>query len=170
MKKFRPIIFVALPVLALSITSCDPAHSTLKYSEFKEEVVSVDLIDYKNDNQKHFASWVPDHESDLAPFVLENASFIKSLDNNTIDTFVKQVCNYTLLVKYYAYDSPKGVCIRMNHKNEDFTILWAPAGSYAGYIGKFSSNGDVKEYYGCYQANYIDSLLKVYFDYPEAQE
>ena len=96
MKKFRPIIFVALPVLAFSITSCDPAHSTLKYSAFKEEVVSVDLIDYKNDNQKDFISWVPDHESDLVPFVLENASLIKSLDDNMVDIFVKQACNYTL--------------------------------------------------------------------------
>ena len=170
MKRFRPITFIVLPLLSFSITSCDPASSTLEYNELNEDVVSVDLIDYKNENQKSFTSWVPDHESDLVPFVVENATIIKSLDNNVIDTFVQKVCSYTLLVKYYAYDSPKGVCIRMNHKNEDFTILWAPANSFRGYIGKFSPNGDVKEYYGCYEGNYIDNLLENYFNYPEVAE
>ena len=162
MFKSRIKSFITLPIIAVSIASCDPGTSKLEYSEFSKEVISVDLIDYKNDNQKSFTSWVPNHEDDLVPFVIENAAVIKSLDNSVLDTFIKQACDYKILHKYYVYDSPKGTCIRMNHKNEDFTILCL------GYIGKFSSTGDVKEYYGGFEEiNNFDSLLKDYFDYSQ---
>lgn len=156
---------ISLPLLSLlCLTACDPGHYRFSYLDLKDDVVSVDLIEYRNDNQKHFTSWVPNHYNELLPFEIENVTLLETLDVALLDTFLKQVCEYTILDHYYAYNSPKGTCIRLNHNNDDFTILWSPRGRYAGYIGKYSQDGEVKDFYGCFQANYIDSLIDVYFN------
>ena len=44
---------------------------------------------------------------------------------------------HKVLYKYYAYNSPKDICIRLNYEKGNFLIVWAnyAENSYVGYIG-----------------------------------
>ena len=162
MKTNKMLLFI--PFVALVLTSCDPSSFRFKYNELNGDVVKVELINYENNNQKHYATWVPDYYNDLLRFENDNATTLKILEDDLVDSFIRQLCSYRLLYRYYAFNSPKGECIKMTHSNNDFTIIWCKTNSYSGYIGKYSSSGEVVDFYGCFESwDSYNSLLITYF-------
>lgn len=165
MKKILAIILVM--VICISICSCDPGTFLIDRDSLND-VVSVDLIEYVNPNQKHFITWVPDQFDKLVPFVPANATVIESLPQEKISDFLDAFSETHILHTYYAYNSPKDVCIRLNYANSDFLIIWAnySENSFAGYIGEYSSDGTVLSFWGSFSSLncYID-LVNSYFNY-----
>ncbi len=150
-KTFLMLVCVLLAVLTLS--ACDPAGFSFRYeSELLENTVGAELIDYQNDSQKHFSSWVLNHSRALKDFDVQNATVLKPLDAENLPAFLHALESAYILYEYYAYDSPKGECIRVNYENGDFLILSCMDEGYAGYIGFFTAEGAVKQFIGCFSS------------------
>ena len=164
MKK-RLFSLLCVLLAALTLTACDPGGFSFGYeSELLENVVGAELLDYKNDSQKHFKSWVPDHSVALKDFDVRSASVLKKLASEKLPAFLHSLRTAEILSTYYAYDSPKGECIRVNYENGDFLILSCQDGSYAGYIGFFTADGAVKRFIGCFSSYESYEALRAMFD------
>ena len=151
----------------IMLTACDP--SIYKVEEYNlEGVISVELIEYDNPNQKQFASWVPNHFSNLLPFELDKARVLQTLDNAALPEFISAFNECEILHTYYAYNSPKDMCIRLNCDDGRFLIVWANynCDSYAGYIGEYLADGSVYSFWGCFCSldDYVQ-LVNNYFNY-----
>lgn len=161
---FAAVLSACLCVLC---ACCDPVPYGVDREELNK-VVRVELVEYTNDKQKHFVSWVPDQFDKLIPFETGNAAVIETLPQDKISDFSDVFVKKSIMHTYYAYNSPKDVCLRLVYENDDFLIVWAnyKQQSYSGYIGKYSADGKVLEFWGCFYSlgSYID-LVNDFFDY-----
>lgn len=165
MKKILAIML--LKVICISVCSCDPSSFAIDRDSLND-VVSVDLIEYANSNQKHFTTWVSDQFDKLVPFVPANATILETLPSEKISDFLDAFSATDILHTYYAYDSPKDICIRLNYKNGNFLIVWAnyAESSYAGYIGECSEDGTVLSFWGSFSSLHCyKDLIDQYFNY-----
>ena len=165
MKKMISIMIIM--IMCFSLSACDPGSFSINRDSLKS-VVSVDLIEYTNPNQKHFTIWVSDQFKELIPFVPANATVLESLPSEKISEFLDAFSETDILHTYYAYNSPKDVCIRLNYENGNFLIIWAnyAENSYAGYIGEYDSDGTVLSFWGSFSSlNYYMDLVNQYFIY-----
>ena len=165
MKKI--ICFLYLIIMCFCLCSCDPGTYTITpYS--LEGVKTIELIDYKNPDQKHFASWVPNHFEDLKPFDTAKATVIEILQEERKSDFLDAFMQTDILYKYYAYDSPVDICIRLNYENGNFLIIWSnyEKNSFAGYIGEYSADGTVLSFWGSFSGlSYYQGLINNFFSY-----
>mgnify|MGYP005610976701 CR=1 FL=1 len=67
MKKIFAIMIAV--ITCFSICSCDPGSFVVSRDSL-DNVISVELIEYANSDQKHFITWVPDQSDKLVPFLL----------------------------------------------------------------------------------------------------
>ena len=165
MKKILSVLIIA--VLSIVLCSCDPGTYYIQDEELSD-IVSIQLIQYDNSNQKTFTSWVPNHFDDLKPFDVCKYVVIKELENERIADFVLSFKETDILRTYYAYDSPKDLCIKCNYSNGNFLIIWAnyAKDTYAGYIGEYSANGTVLSFWGCFSSiHYYEDLVSEYFNH-----
>ena len=165
MKKVIAIVF--LSILCFLMFSCDPG-SFSPNRDALNDVISVELIKYTNPDQKHFTTWVPDQSDKLVPFNLANATILEALPEEKISEFLDAFSTTDILHTYYAYDSPKDICIRLNYESGDFLIIWAnyAENSYAGYIGEYSSDGTVSSFWGSFSSlSYYTELVNQFFAY-----
>lgn len=165
MKKMISLVF--LMIACFLLCACDPGSFLIDRDSLKG-VVGVDLIEYTNPNQKKFTSWVPDQFDELMPFDLSDATVLESLPSEKISEFLDAFSNTDILHTYYAYNSPKDVCIRLNYENGNFLIIWAnyAESGYAGYIGEYASDGTVLSFWGSFSSlDYYTDLVNQYFSY-----
>lgn len=165
MKKVITAVLAILLVLCslVSFAACDPG--TFYFDdEYLSAIVSVELISYVNPEQTHFFSWVPDHTADLKPFDESKVSVLETLDNDKLSDFIDTLCECDVLYKYYAFDAPNGLCLKLTYANGDFVIVSCNGNSFAGYIGKFSADGEVADFIGCFSSLYsFETLVNDYF-------
>lgn len=160
-RKTKTLSVIALLfIMCFTLSACDPSNYNFE-SEYFDDVISIELINYENPELKHFSSWVPDHTSDLKAFDNAKMSELETLDASKTSGFVDDLCKCNILYKYYAYDSPNGKCIKLNYSNGDFLIVWSnyEKGSFSGYIGRYSSDGKVTEFFGCFES--VESYKKL---------
>ena len=150
MKKIQ--IFFVLFVLCFCLSACDPGHYKFNYDDLLENVIGVELINYTNTEQKRFKSWVPNHFSKLVAFKLDNMAVIETLNNEDISYFLKQLSEVSFLYKYYVFNSPKDICMRLIYSNGDFEVISCDyaKNSFCGYIGRYDSNGNVLDFIGSF--------------------
>ncbi len=166
MRKIRNFLAagaVVCSLCALSGCAVDPGSYQFSRDELAE-VVSVELIEYENPAQKHFLPWVPDHSSDLKPFDSEKVRVLETLDADMVPQFGETLCECDILYLYYAYDSPNGICMRLSYSDGDFLILNCAERSYAGYIGRFSPDGEVARFIGCFSSRGSFEFLMDFFE------
>ena len=165
MKKAVAIILVMM--ICFTMCACDPGSFSIDREKLNN-VVSVELIEYANSNQKPFTTWVPDQFDKLLPFDSVNVTTLEVLSSEKISDFLDAFSKTDILHTYYAYNSPKDVCIRLNYQNGDFLIIWANYmnNGFAGYIGEYSSDGTVLSFWGSFSAlAYYTDLVNQYFTY-----
>lgn len=156
-------IMAIMMICCFVLAGCDPG-SYYFTQEYLSDIVSVELIDYSNSKQRHFISWVPDHSSELKAFDNSKYSVIETLDDDKIDDFIDTLCECHILSTYYAYNSPKGLCLKLNYSNGDFVIANCQNKSFAGYVGKFTASGKVAKFIGCFSSYYsFKTLVNDYF-------
>lgn len=155
-------IFILL-ICCFTLTACDPSSYYFQPEELSD-IVKVELINYNNPQQNHFLSWVPDHTSKLKPFDDSKLSVLETLNEDKITQFTDVLCEFHILYKYYAYDSPNGTCLKLSYSNGDFIIINCNMPSFTGYIGKFTSDGEVAAFIGCFSSSdYFKILVNAYF-------
>jgi len=163
----KSILLLIILLISIISISCDPG--TYKIAdESLENVVSIELINYDNPEQDHFTSWVPNHFDDLLPFNIDKETVIKKLSDENIDGFLNSFKKTDILHAYYAYNSPKDVCIKLNYLNGNFLIIWAnyERESFAGYIGEYLPDGTVLSFWGSFSGLfYYEDLVNNYFNY-----
>ena len=165
MKKIFAIMIAV--ITCFSICSCDPSSFVVSRDSL-DNVICVELIEYANSDQKHFTTWVPDQSYKLVPFNLANATILETLPEEKISEFLDAFSMTDILHTYYAYDSPKDICIRLNYESGDFLIIWAnyAENSHAGYIGEYSSDGTVSSFWGSFSSlSYYTELVNQFFAY-----
>lgn len=163
MKKIACVIL--LLVMCCTLCACDPGEYQPP-QEALDKVVSVELIQYANSEQKEYQLWIFDHYNELLPFVAENATVLEVLPVDKLSDFLQSFSQMTLVgPRYASYNSPGEICLRLNYKNGDFLIVCNPRGRW-GYIGEYSSSGAVLSYWGvpCNNDDYV-KLLAEYFNY-----
>ncbi len=145
-------IIIILIICCSTLMACDPVTYYFEQEELSD-IIKVELINYDNTEQKRFKSWVPDHTSDLRPIDNNKICTLEALDENKIGQFIDTLCEYEILYRFYVFDSPNGVCLKLSYANGDFIIINCHMPSFDGYIGKFTSNGEVAEFIGCFSAS-----------------
>lgn len=165
MKRFFCIFCVVL--ICLAMTACDPGTYNLRQETDPQDVVSVELIRYDNPKQKKFVSWVPDHFIKLRPIDLSAVTVLETLEEENKETFLDQLSRERILWKYYVFDSPKGVCIRITYSCGDSLIVSADYEneSFCGYIGMYNAQGEVTDFVGSFESyRSFATLVSDYFD------
>ena len=91
---------------------------------------------------------------DLKPFNTAKATVIEILQEERKSDFLDAFMQTDILNKYYAYDSPVDICIRLNYENGNFLIIWSDykKNSFAGYIGEYSADGTVLSFWGSFSS------------------
>ena len=166
MKKVTVLLTLLLALCSLyTFAACALDPSTIYIEqEYLADIVSVELVKYDNPNQKHFFSWVPDHTSDLKPVDNNKFSVLETLDEDRIADFIDTLCECPILDRYYAFDSPSGICLKLNYSNDDFLIVNCNEDAFVGYIGKFFHDGEVAQFIGCFvSASCFETLVNDYF-------
>ena len=161
----RIVCFVVLVALCCLLCACDPGYFSVDRDDLND-VISIELIKYENPNQKHFNTWVPDQYNRLVSLNLSNVKVLETLPAEKVAEFLDDFSKSDILHTYYAYDSPKDICIRLNYANGNFLIIWAnyADSTYAGYIGEYSSDGIVLSFWGSFSAlSYYVDLVNLYF-------
>ncbi len=163
----KAILLISLLHLCFIVSSCDPSTYRFDYSTLANNITRIELINYANPEQKHFAFWVPDYSSDLVPFRNSYVTVVETLDTNKTSAFLNQLSEKNILSHYYAYDSPNGFCIRLLYSDGDFLIISCnyAAKAFSGYIGKFSEDGEVSNFIGCFEDyDSFQSLVNDFFE------
>lgn len=166
MKKTIAILLTAL--ICLSLTACDPGTFIIE-DTFLEGIVRAELIQYENGEQKHFVSWVPNQFDKLVPFEESKATLIETLNEEKLPLLLAEFQQSHILHTYYAYNSPKDVCIRLTYENGNYLIIWADynRGSFAGYIGEYLPDGIVYSFWGSFSS--LDDYLYLVNTFFETQ-
>ena len=165
MKRF--ICIACLVLLFLTMSACDPGTYQFREDLNAGDVVSVELIRYENPKQKMFRSWVPDHFKRLGDLDLSSVTVLETLEEDKKAEFLNQLSRENILLHYYVFNSPKGICLRINYSNGDFLIVNNDCESktYRGYIGMYNAEGEVTEFYGTFvRYDSFESLVNDYFE------
>lgn len=165
MKKTTALLCI---LVCLLLSACDPVSFYFDSEELSQKAVSIELINYDNDIQSHFHTWVPNYFDRLKSYDVANESLLETLDETRVSESIEQLSKDHILYRYYAYDSPKGVCIKITYVEGNYLIIWSnyEQRSYSGYIGEYSANGEVVDFFGCFSnlASY-ENLVNGYFYY-----
>ena len=159
------ICFVSLLIVCCLLCACDPSITHVRFDPL-DKVVGVELILYYNPDQKTFRSWVPDHFDKLLPFDVDKAMVLEVLPEENLPDFLETLSGADILHTYYAFNSPKDICLRLRYENGDFMIVWAnyAQGSFAGYIGEYSADGKVLSFVGSFVSlRSYEELVNRYF-------
>ena len=155
----------ALSVSVVFMTACDPGKYYYDLENLRASVKAIELINYDNPDQKDFSSWVQDHTDDLKPLKTSAIQIRSTLDGNRIDEFMLDLSQQQILYKYFAYNSPKDICIRIIYEDNCFDIVSCNDKSFLGYIGTFSPSGEVIDFTGCFCGYFsFEYLLQKYFN------
>lgn len=170
MKSYRRTslcLTVAVLILCMMLTACDPNRMHYDYNDLANNVVSVELIEYENPDRVKFWSWIPDFSDKIKPFDPEKVTVLETLDEERMPDFFTCLSEANIFDEYYVYDSPHGICLRLTYQNGDFTVFTSDYEnqSYGGFICAYSSDGTVKEYIGSFSSLlYFQNLVNDFFE------
>lgn len=163
MKKLLYIIECV--IFCITLCACDPGVFIIE-DEHLEDVVSIQLVEYDNPDQQSFITWVPNQFDKLKQFDLKKCVILETLPKENNSSFLHSFKESEILHTYYAYDSPKDICIKLNYENDQFLIIWANYKNeeFAGYIGKYYEDGTVLSFWGSFSnLLYYEQLVNNYF-------
>ena len=165
----RMLAVIALCILCFLLTACDPSPFRYDRDDLLNTVVGIELIGYDNPQQRRFTSWVPDHYARLRSFELSNMTILETLGEEQFDEFLTQLSDVYFLYRYYAFDSPRGICIRLLYSNGDFEVITCDYenNSFAGYAGRYNSAGDVADFAGTFEG--LSGFTRLVHNYFETQ-
>ena len=159
-------IIIVIMCLLLMV-ACDPGGFRFDYSTLKNEVIKIELVKYNIQKQVTFSMWAFDQTEYLLNYEYKNEEKLEELDSDSIDDFLNELKDYDVLLSYFVYNTPKGLCIKMSYSNGDFEIINCDSEppSFCGYIGRYSANGKVVSYTGCFSSyGYFANLVNNYFE------
>lgn len=144
MKK-RIVMITCLCIFVL-LNGCvsDPPTYFFDYEKLKEQIASVELINYENDNPE-----IIKDASEVMPFDFAKMNVIETLDADKINDFILDLSE-TGFMDYSSFaKEPVGICIKITYKNGNFIIITSTLMDVVyGIVEVFDSNGYPIEYIG----------------------
>ena len=137
MKKL--LVFVLVFCL-FPLVSCDPGSFWFDHDELTENVKSIELIEYNNDEAKN----IFDDKDKVLPFDFDKIELIETLSDEKKEMFIDDISNQRFLLVWKHLDSPQGRCVRITYQNGDFDILCCNV----QFSCQYDSTGAVKNVIG----------------------
>ena len=156
MKKAIILFIFIINVLALS--GCDPSSYHYNYEDLVENVVSIELINYENDE----AAELFEKREKVKPFDFSKLEVIEVLENEKNDQFLSELSKIDFLLVWRHLDSPKGEGIKVNYKDGSFDIICY----YVQFSCQYDELGNVKEFIGSGGGNQLKKIVDSLFLYP----
>lgn len=154
MKKI--IVVLALALVVLSLTACDPAHYNYNHEELKNNVVRVELINYDNPDAKELF----EKRDKVIAVNLDKIEVVETLSEDKVNDFLLDFSKILFLEYWRHSDSPRGTCVRIVYENGDFEVV----SHEVVYAGRFDSEGNVVEFVGGLSGrNNLINLVNKYF-------
>ena len=163
----KPIVILLTVVLmCFSLASCDPGETCFTDEYSVKGITKIELIKYDKPDQEDFITWVPDQTDDLEDYDSAKETVLATMDVRSHDAFIDELSQYGILHKYFTYDSPNGMCIKITYDDGKFAIINSDDDSFHGYIGMYNADGSVDSFCGCfYSRNFFVRLVENHFDF-----
>ncbi len=161
----KPIaILLTVVLMCFSLASCDPGETCFTDEYPVEGVIKIELLKYENPDQGDFMTWVIDQTDDLLDHDFSKETVLATLDGDS-HAFFTELSQYGILHKYFTYDSPNGMCIKITYDDGKFAIINSDDDSFHGYIGMYNADGSVDSFCGCfYTREFFVRLVENHFD------
>ena len=155
----KKIQLLSLLLVSLVLFACEyigePAQHTYYYEDLAESVISIELINYNNPDAKTIRG-KPDI---FMPFDFDKMEIIEVLPEAKHEDFLKQFSDYSYWYFDKHLDSPKGLGIRLIHKNGNFDLVCR-----SNYSALFDKNGIVIKFIGSGLDHSFTDFTNKYFD------
>ena len=162
MKKMISYIMIICVLVSLGGCVWDPAITYFDYDELKEQIATVELINYENENPK-----IIKDASNVLPFDFAKMEVIETLASDKIDDFVTDLSE-TGFMDYSSFaKEPVGICIKITYKDGKFIIITSTLIDVAyALVEVFDSNGFSIEHIGKpgSRKDFV-ALVNKYFEY-----
>ena len=144
MKKTISYIMILCVFISLSGCVWDPASYLFDYEKLKEQVATVELINYENEEPKKIKDI-----SEILPYDFDKEEVLETLPADKIDDFIMDLSEIRFLDYSSFAKEPVEICIKITYKNGEFIIITSTLMDVAyGLVELFNSNGCPIEYIG----------------------
>ena len=144
MKKTISYIMIICVFISLSGCVWDPASYLFDYEKLKEQVATVELINYENEEPKKIKDI-----SEILPYDFDKEEVLETLPADKIDDFIMDLSEIRFLDYSSFAKEPVEICIKITYKNGEFIIITSTLMDVAfGLVELFNSNGCPIEYIG----------------------
>ena len=162
MKKTISCIMIMCVLVSLGGCVWDPASYLFDYDELKEQIATVELINYENDEPEKI-----DDDSKILPYNFDKEEVLETLVADKINDFVTDLSDIRFLDYSSFAKEPVGICIKITYKDGKFIIITSTLMDVAyGIVEVFDSNGYPIEYIGAPadRDEYV-ALVNKYFEH-----
>lgn len=163
MKKIYLILLATIMMMSLEGCVTDPQTFYFSKTDLIENVVKIELVDFLNGKPEI----VIVDENTILSINMENATPIKELHNDKVNSFIEDLSTITFHVENKSANSPLGYTIIMYMKNQEIIVLSCTVVGGLGYsmAAMFTVEGEFLEHI----ANFADEpkfrrMLEKYFD------
>lgn len=158
MKKIIVVFIIILNLLIvnlLTLTGCDPSSYYYDYEDLNSNVVSIELINYENNEAKELF----EKRDKVKPFDFSKLNVVKTLDSKKKSKFLLEFSKIQFLLVWRHLDSPKGASIKINYKDGCFDVICY----YVEFSCQYDELGNVKNFIGSGGGNELKELVECSF-------
>mgnify|MGYP001030312672 FL=1 len=161
MKKTISYIMIICVFISLSGCVWDPASYLFDYEKLKEQVATVELINYENEEPKKIKDI-----SEILPYDFDKEEVLETLPADKIDDFIMDLSEIRFMIDSDFSNSPVGICIKITYKNGEFIIISVTLmnGVVYCFIEVFDKLGySIEHIGGIENRDDIDRIINKYF-------
>lgn len=140
------LLLIVTIILGVLINSCEPEKYYFKNSERNDEIISVELISYTDDDLE-----VVESIDQIEDLKMDNIILLETLNQSKIEDFISDFSYIEFFQGYPHLNKPNGIGVKINYDNGDFVIMTDTFNSedlYGGDAFMYNSDGLFLEYYG----------------------
>ena len=161
MKKTISYIMIICVFISLSGCVWDPASYLFDYEKLKEQVATVELINYENEEPKKIKDI-----SEILPYDFDKEEVLETLPADKIDDFIMDLSEIRFLDYSSFAKEPVEICIKITYKNGEFIIISVTLmnGVVYCFIEVFDKLGySIEHIGGIENRDDIDRIINKYF-------
>lgn len=153
----KKIIVLFLFVLnLLTLTGCDPSAYYYNYEDLNSNVISVELINYDNNE----AIELFEKREKVKSFDFSKLNVIEVLDNYKCSEFLLEFSKIEFMLVWRHLDSPRGESIKINYVDGSFDVICY----YVQFSCQYDKFGNVKNFIGSGGGNQLKEIVDEFFN------
>ena len=160
----KKTLIILLCTFVLFLTACDPAPSGYLRNIPVDDVVSVELINYKNPDAKMINTLLS--RSGIKSFDFKKMEIIEDLSEDKFEDFLQDFSDLDVWTRWQHPNSPIGGSLRIVYANGDFDVISCHNEEHAiiSFMAKYNKKGKLKDHIGTIESkeDYINILNKYF--------